>query len=145
MADAAEALRDGDPLVVYGTIRLVERDDESLLAWAREPWACIIFNLHTVHDEAGLASSAEAFGLLIDLARMHGGSYYLTYHRFASPEQLEACHPRFREFVAEQAAVRPRRAFHERLVPPLQRGVHRLTHRLPMIESPPMEEGQCQI
>ena len=31
MTDAANALRDGDPLVVYGTIRLVERDDEAVL------------------------------------------------------------------------------------------------------------------
>ena len=59
---------------------MVERDDEAVLTWAREPWACIIFNLHTPHDQAGLASSAEAFGMLIDLARTHGGSYYLTYH-----------------------------------------------------------------
>jgi FAD/FMN-containing dehydrogenase len=111
MADAVEALRDGDPLVVYGTIRLVERDEEAVLAWAREPWACIIFNLHTPHDAAGLASSAEAFGLLIDIARAHGGSFYLTYHRFASIEQVEACHPRFREFVAAKRRLDPDERF----------------------------------
>jgi FAD/FMN-containing dehydrogenase len=99
MTDAASALRDGDPPVVYGTIRLVERDDEAVLTWAREPWACVIFNLHTPHDAAGLASSEEAFRALIDLGRSHGGSYYLTYHRFATADQLEACHPRFREFL----------------------------------------------
>lgn len=107
MKDAAVALRDGDPPVVYGTIRLVERDDEAVLTWAREPWACIIFNLHTSHDQAGMASSAEAFGMLIDLARAHGGSYYLTYHRFATGEQLEACHPRFREFLAAKRRFDP--------------------------------------
>ncbi len=107
MADAAEALRDGDPVVVYGTIRLVERDTEAVLTWARESWACIIFNLHTPHTEAGLASSAEAFRMLIDLARARGGSYYLTYHRFASGEQLEACHPRFREFLAAKHQLDP--------------------------------------
>ena len=111
MADAVEALRDGDPLVVYGTIRLVERDEESVLAWARERWACIIFNLHTPHDAAGLASSAEAFGRLIDLAHAHGGSFYLTYHRFASIEQLEACHPRFREFVEAKRRLDPDERF----------------------------------
>lgn len=111
MVDAAGALRDGDPTVVYGTIRLVERDDESILTWAREAWACVIFNLHTVHNEYGMASSAEAFGMLIDLARMHGGSYYLTYHRFASPAQLEACHPRFREFLAEKRRYDPEDRF----------------------------------
>ena len=111
MADAVEALRDGDPLVVYGTIRLVERDEEAVLAWAREPWACIIFNLHTPHDTAGLASSAEAFGGLIDIAHAHGGSFYLTYHRFASIEQVDACHPRFREFVAAKRRFDPEERF----------------------------------
>ena len=28
-------------------------DDESVLAWAREPYACIIFNLHVVHTPGG--------------------------------------------------------------------------------------------
>ena len=107
MRDAAEALRAGDPPVVYGTIRLVERDDEAVLTWAREPWACIIFNLHTRHDEAGMAASAASFRLLIELARTHGGSYYLTYHRFATAEQLEACHPRFREFLAAKRRLDP--------------------------------------
>lgn len=98
LKDAAVVLRDGDPPLVYGTIRLVERDDEAVLTWAREPWACIIFNLHTRHDEAGIATSAEAFCDLIDVAIRHGGSYYLTYHRFARRDQLLACHPRLTEF-----------------------------------------------
>jgi FAD/FMN-containing dehydrogenase len=111
MVDAAIALRDGDPTVVYGTIRLVERDEESVLTWAREAWACVIFNLHTLHDEAGMASSAEAFLMLIDLARAYAGSYYLTYHRFASAAQLEACHPRFREFLAAKRRLDPEDRF----------------------------------
>jgi FAD/FMN-containing dehydrogenase len=111
MGDAAAALRDGDPPVVYGTIRLVERDNEATLTWAREPWACIIFNLHTRHDEAGMASSAEAFRALIDLALARGGSYYLTYHRFATIEQLEAGHPRFGEFAAAKARLDPNDRF----------------------------------
>src|SRR3546814_7567563 len=36
---AADGLRRRRAQVVYGTVRLVERDDDSLLAWAREPWA----------------------------------------------------------------------------------------------------------
>ena len=111
MGDAAEALRDGHPPVVYGTIRLVERDEEAVLAWAREPWACIIFNLHTTHDETGMAGSAYAFMTLIDLARAHNGSYYLTYHRFATPDQLLACHPRFREFLAAKRRLDPDERF----------------------------------
>ena len=35
--------------VIYGTIRLIERDTESFLAWAREPWVCTVMNLHVDH------------------------------------------------------------------------------------------------
>ena len=107
LGDAAALLRDSQPALVYGTIRLVERDSEALLTWAREPWACVIFNLHTPHDRAGVAASSEAFRQLIDLAIRHDGSYYLTYHRFARRDQVLRCHPRLPEFLAEKERLDP--------------------------------------
>lgn len=107
MTSIAEEFRDGEPRIVYGTIRLVERDTESVLAWAREPWACIIFNLHARHDERGLAEAAKGFRHLIDLALAVGGSYYLTYHRYATRAQLVAAHPRIDEFLAAKARLDP--------------------------------------
>ena len=107
LRDAARALRDGDPVLVYGTIRLVEQDDEAVLTWARKPWACIIFNLHTPHDAPGVERSAEAFRALIDLAIAHDGSYYLTYHRFARHDQLLRCHPHLPKFFAEKDRLDP--------------------------------------
>ena len=111
MRAAAELLRPAAPPLVYGTIRRVERDVETVLAWAREPWACIIFNLHTTHDADGQREAAAAFRALIDLAIEHGGSYYLTYHRFARRDQLEACHPRLGEFLATKLEQDPDERF----------------------------------
>jgi hypothetical protein len=111
MDRAADRLRSGTTPVIYGTIRLIERDTETLLAWAREPWACIIFNLHCEHTPAGLARAADAFRALIDIALSLGGSYYLTYHRWATRTQVEAAHPRFREFLAEKKARDPAELF----------------------------------
>jgi FAD/FMN-containing dehydrogenase len=85
--------------LIYGTIRLIERDDETFLAWATDRWACIIFNLCTVHTDEGLARSADDFRRLIDVAVERGGSYYLTYHRWATRAQVETCYPRFAEFL----------------------------------------------
>jgi FAD/FMN-containing dehydrogenase len=85
--------------VIYGTIRLIERDDESFLAWAKQPYACIIFNLHTIHTPRGVAHSAAACRRLIDMAIRRGGSYYLTYHKFATRDQVLACYPQFPEFL----------------------------------------------
>jgi FAD/FMN-containing dehydrogenase len=76
MAAAAGELRRLGIPVIYGTVRLIERDGESALAWARENFACVIFNLHTEHDEESLARTADAFRLLIDLALAFGGSYF---------------------------------------------------------------------
>ncbi len=84
---------------IYGTIRLIEQDDESFLAWAREPYACTIFNLHTRHTTDGLEHSAAAFRRLIDMAARRGGSWFLTYHTFGTPEQLLTCYPQLREFL----------------------------------------------
>lgn len=101
-ADVRDDFRSNKVDVIYGTVRMIERDDESFLAWAREPWACTIFNLHTVHTESGIATSAQAFRRLIDLAIAYRGSFYPTYGRFATKEQMLACHPRVAEFLAEK-------------------------------------------
>ena len=37
--------------VIYGTIRLIERDDESVPGVGARPYACVIFNRHTDHAE----------------------------------------------------------------------------------------------
>lgn len=92
-------LRKQEANVIYGTIRLIEKDEESFLRWAREPFACVIFNLHVTHDSVGLESAGRAFRSLIDLGIQHAGSYYLTYHRFATRQQVEACYPQLSEFL----------------------------------------------
>ena len=111
MAAVAEDFRAHDTDVIYGTIRLIERDEESFLRWATERWACIIFNLHTVHTPDGLERAAEAFRRLIDRAIERGGSFYLTYHRWASREQLDACYPQLAEFLELKLAYDPDERF----------------------------------
>jgi len=99
LAHAAELLRSNRTIVIYGTVRLIEKDDESFLAWAKESYACIIFNLLTLHTPAGIKASAHSFRGLIDLAIARSGSYYLTYHKFAKPKQVVACYPQFKQFL----------------------------------------------
>ena len=111
MGDARAALREHRANVIYGTIRLIERDEESVLRWAKDRWACIIFNLHTVHDSQGIENSARAFRALIDLGIRYRGNYYLTYHRYAAREQVEACYPEFREFLQLKLKYDPQEVF----------------------------------
>lgn len=102
MKRAAAFLRRGAVPVIYGTVRLIQQDTESFLPWARGDYACVIFNLHVDHDEEGIARSAEAFRGLIDLATRLGGSYYLTYHRWARKDQILKAHPRIIKFLQEK-------------------------------------------
>jgi FAD/FMN-containing dehydrogenase len=111
MAEVAADFRESRVEVIYGTVRVVERDEVSFLAWAREPWACVIFNIHTVHTREGIEHTADAFRRLIDYAIARGGSYYLTYHRWATPEQLEACYPQIRAFLARKGERDPDERF----------------------------------
>lgn len=85
--------------LVYGTVRLIERDAESFLAWAKEDYACVVFNLHARHTAAGLRKARDEFRLLIERAINSGGSYYLTYHRWATRAQVLKCYPQMPEFL----------------------------------------------
>jgi FAD/FMN-containing dehydrogenase len=97
--DAAVLLRNDAASVIYGTVRLIEKDNDSFLKWAKENWACIVLNLHVDHQPEAIAKVQTTFRGLIDLAIKFHGSYYLTYHRFASAEQLLACYPEFPAFL----------------------------------------------
>ncbi|MBM2822845.1 MAG: L-gulono-1,4-lactone dehydrogenase [Thermoleophilia bacterium] len=99
LAAAARDMRALEADIVYGTVRLIERDDESFLAWAREPWACVVLNLHVEHTPAGIEHAARAFRRLIDLALDRGGSFYLTYHRWATRRQLLRAYPQLPAFL----------------------------------------------
>jgi hypothetical protein len=97
--------------LIYGTVRLTERDDESFLPWAKQPYACTIFNLHTVHNPEGVQKTGDAFRRLIDVAIRRGGSYYLTYRRDATRRQIESCYPQFAEFLRLKKKYDPEERF----------------------------------
>ena len=111
MADVREdALRYGFD-IIYGTVRLIERDDESFLAWAKKAYACVIFNLHVVHTPEGIRRAAGAFRRLIDIGIRYGGSYFPTYHRYATKRQVQTCYPQFAEFLALKRKYDPGEVF----------------------------------
>jgi len=97
--------------LIYGTVRLIDRDDECFLTWAKQSYACTIFNLHVTHSPEGLEHSAEAFRRLIDMAAKRGGTYFLTYHRYARRDQVESCYPQFAEFLRQKLHYDPQERF----------------------------------
>ncbi len=97
--------------LIYGTIRLIERDTETMLRWAKQPYACIIFNIHVMPDPAGIERAKQEFRRLIDRGLQYGGSYYLTYHRWAERRQVAAAYPEFPEFLRLKRRLDPADVF----------------------------------
>lgn len=109
--DVREDFRKHKVELIYGTVRLIARDEESFMPWAKESYACTIFNLHTEHSAEGIQRSGDAFRRLIDMAVRRGGSFYLTYHRDATRRQIESCYPQFAEFLRLKKKYDPEERF----------------------------------
>jgi FAD/FMN-containing dehydrogenase len=99
MHHAALTLRQHEASLIYGTIRIIEKDDETFLPWARQNYACVVMNLRVEHTADGIARAQRTFRALIDLALERDGSFFLTYHRWATPEQVRHAYPRFSDFL----------------------------------------------
>lgn len=110
-AQLREDFRKNGTNVVYGTVRLIEKDSESFLAWAKEPYAATVFNFHVVHSPQGIETAKRHFQLIIDRALTHGGSYFLTYHRWARKDQVLSAYPQMVEFLRLKRRYDPNERF----------------------------------
>jgi len=98
MEDARYLLTTGGTPLIYGTVRFIERDKDSFLAWAKKRYACVIFTLHTESDSRALHKTGNLGKRLIGAGIKRGGSFYLTYNRFATHDQIDSAYPQFRDF-----------------------------------------------
>ena len=111
MSAARRAVLETGANVVYGTVRLIEAEDESILRWAKQDYACIIFNLLVEHSPQGIDRAKRQFRSLIDCALDENGCYYLTYHRWAKKDQIERAYPEIRRFIDLKAQHDPSGVF----------------------------------
>lgn len=93
--------------IIYGTVRQIRAEYETRLRWARQSWACVVLNVHVRHDAAGRQQARGHMQRLIDRALRFGGSFYLTYHQYARPDQLRAAYPEIDQVLAQKRACDP--------------------------------------
>jgi FAD/FMN-containing dehydrogenase len=103
-------LASGMPLI-YGTVRFIEQDKDSFLAWAKKRYACVIFSPHSSGETQAFRKTGEVCRQLIRAATKRGGSFYLTYNRFASREDLASAYPQFQDFLNLKKQYDPRETF----------------------------------
>lgn len=102
--------------VINISIRHVPKNSESLLSYATEDcfaFVCYIAldNTPESHAQVGIWTRE-----IIDAALAFQGTYYLPYHRFASPEQCIAAYPRCSEFLAVKKKYDPTGKFQNSLI-----------------------------
>ena len=103
-------LTSGMPLI-YGTVRFIEQDKDSYLAWAKKRYACVIFSPHSSGETQALRKTGEVCRQLIRAANRRGGSFYLTYNRFATRDELASAYPQFQDFLGLKKQYDPRETF----------------------------------
>ncbi len=97
--------------IVGGSVRLIEQDKESFLAWACKPYACVSLHAHIEHSTRGLIRAGDHFRRMIDISLRHGGSWYPTYHKHALRRQVEAAYPQFSDFLKLKLKYDPANLF----------------------------------
>ncbi len=111
MHKAKDILVENGTEVIYGTIRVIQKDETSFLPWAKEDFGCVIFNLKTIHSDQDIERVARTFRLLMDTCLSLNGSFFLTYHHFATPGQVERAYPQIKSFFRLKKQYDPKELF----------------------------------
>jgi FAD/FMN-containing dehydrogenase len=111
LEDARHLLLTSEIPLIYGTVRFIEQDRDTFLAWAKKRYACVIFTLHSSNEAHALRKTGALCRQLIRGGAKRGGSFYLTYNRFAARDELDSAYPQFGEFLALKKKYDPTELF----------------------------------
>jgi FAD/FMN-containing dehydrogenase len=111
LEEARRALLKSEASLIYGTVRFIEQDRDSFLAWAKKRYACVIFTPHYPGGAAGIRKAGELYRQLALAATKRGGSFYLTYNHFTLRSDMDAAYPQFAEFLQLKRKYDPTELF----------------------------------
>ena len=97
------------------TLRFVDTDGDSVLAYATEPRVAAVLLFSQEQTARGEADMARMTQALIDRVLALGGTYYLPYRPHATLAQLARGYPRAAEFAARKRALDPDLLFRNHL------------------------------
>lgn len=96
---ARRLLLKSDTPLIYGTVRFIEQDRDSFLAWAKKRYACVIFAPHFSRETHAMKKAEGVCRQLLREGIDRDGSFYLTYNRFATRNELDSAYPQFADFL----------------------------------------------
>lgn len=93
------------------TVRDIRRDDDTLLAYAREDVFSLVMYFHQKLTPEAEAAMVEVTRALTDCALAEGGAYYLPYRLHATVEQFQRAYPSSLEFLRLKRQYDPNTRF----------------------------------
>lgn len=110
-----EILQQGDMNVLSSTVRYVDADSTTTLAYAPSvPTFAIIQMSNVGFSAAEQAKAARVTQQLVDAALEFGGTYYLTYQLYPTPAQLHRAYPKAAHAFARKRFYDPEERFSSR-------------------------------
>ena len=111
LEEARRLLLKSETPLIYGTVRFIEQDRDSFLAWAKKRYACVIFTPHFPDGVPEKRKASELYRQLAQAANKRAGSFYLTYNRFAGRSEMNDAYPQFAEFLQLKRKYDPTELF----------------------------------
>ena len=101
--------------IINVSIRHAKAAPENLLSWARKDVYAFVVYYQQGTDKESKGKVKKWSVEMIDAVIAAGGTYYLPYQIFASPEQFKKAYPRAEEFFALKARLDPDNRFRNQL------------------------------
>jgi FAD/FMN-containing dehydrogenase len=102
-----DVVRNNGANLINVTIRTVHKDDVTALPYAKENMFGFVLYFNVKFNEKDNEILRKTTIDLIDVAQRAGGTYYLPYQLFYSPEQLRKAYPEIDDFFATKRKYDP--------------------------------------
>ncbi len=107
--------KENDANIINVSVRHAHKDPNTLLSWARNEMFAFVVYYQQGTDRDAITEVKKWSTEMIDAVVQVGGSYYLPYQIFATPEQFLATYPNSPKFFELKAKVDPNYRFRNKL------------------------------
>jgi FAD/FMN-containing dehydrogenase len=106
-----ETVKKNDANLLNVTIRIVEKDTDTALPYAKENMFAFVLYFNQKFNEKDSEKLRKTTVDLIDVATSAGGTYYLPYQLYYTPEQMRKAYPEADSFFATKKKYDPQGLF----------------------------------
>jgi len=100
--DVREYLQAENLNILNITIRYVEKDDETVLNYAKDNMFAFVVLIQHGKDQSSIKYAKDVIQKWTDITLDHNGTYYLPYYPYQSKQQMKLAYPRTNEFFEKK-------------------------------------------